>query len=79
MAAHLILSPAVSTLRKSPIQALRQLSVVESDDEVVIQGAVSSWYHKQLAQETLLPLLGSRRLTNCVAVVQPDLAEVEDF
>lgn len=56
-------------LRRSPIPALRKLSLEESETVVTIQGKVSSYYHKQLAQETILPLLDTRQLLNRVLVV----------
>jgi hypothetical protein len=49
---------------------LRKLSVEESDGVVVICGAVSSYYLKQLAQETVMPVLAGRELHNRVAVVR---------
>jgi hypothetical protein len=62
-------SPLALALRRSPIPALRKLSLQESDKTVTIQGKVSSYYLKQLAQETLLPLLDGRQLLNRVQVV----------
>ena len=56
-------------LRRSPIPALRKLTLSESDSTVTIQGQVTSYYLKQLAQETILPLLDGRQLLNCVQVV----------
>ena len=57
-------------LRHSPLPALRKLSLEETETTVVIQGQVSSYYLKQLAQETILPLLSGRELTNRVEVVR---------
>ena len=67
----LILEPSRLTLalRGSPIPALRKLSLEEGGTMVTIQGKVSSYYLKQLAQETILPLLGGRKLLNRVLVV----------
>jgi hypothetical protein len=59
-------------LRQSPIPALRKLSIEETDAVVVIQGMVSSYYYKQLAQEAVMPMLGQRQLCNRVAVVPED-------
>lgn len=59
---------AAVALRQSPIPALRKLSVEESDTVVLLQGSVSSYYLKQLAQETLMPILDGRQLLNQVAV-----------
>ncbi len=61
---------AASALRESPIPPLRKLSVEENDTTIVICGNVSSYYLKQLAQETLMPLLKGRELVNRVTVVR---------
>jgi hypothetical protein len=71
MAASVFLqSRADQILRQSPIPALRHLSVEESDHSVILSGSVSSYYLKQLAQETIMPILGSRELHNRVSVVR---------
>ncbi len=61
---------ADQVLRQSPIPALRKLQVQESEAEVVLLGSVSSYYLKQLAQETIMPVLGHRELRNRVAVMR---------
>lgn len=65
-----VLSPPEPTevLTSSPLPQLRQLVVTTTDAEVVITGRVTSFYMKQLAQETLRPTLGHRRLLNRVEV-----------
>jgi hypothetical protein len=55
-------------LTASPLPQLRRLVVTVNDTEVVIEGRVSSYYMKQLAQEALRPTLGDRRLLNRVEV-----------
>ena len=55
-------------LTSSPLGQLRRLVVVADDKQVVITGQVSSYYLKQMAQETVRPLVGSRRLLNNVEV-----------
>jgi len=62
-------SRATQALRLSPLPALRRLSLEETDAAVVISGKVSSYYLKQLAQETVKPALGGRRLVNRVLVI----------
>ena len=57
-------------LTTSPLPQLRRLVVTVSDGEVVITGQVSSFYFKQLAQETLMPTLDGRQLLNRVSVVR---------
>ena len=66
----LVQSPALTALRQSPIPALRKLTVEESDTAVTILGKVGSYYLKQLAQETVMPVLDGRELLNRVAVVR---------
>jgi hypothetical protein len=59
---------ASELLKQSPLPALRQLRVSETDTEIVIHGVVSSFYLKQLAQETVRPVQYGRRLHNRVIV-----------
>jgi hypothetical protein len=61
---------ATQALRLSPLPALRRLSVKESTAWVIISGSVSSYYLKQLAQETVMPALDHRELRNQVSVVR---------
>jgi hypothetical protein len=61
---------AIALLRQSPIPALRKLCVEESEEAVVILGCVSSYYLKQLAQETVMPVLDGRQLLNRVNVAR---------
>ena len=49
---------ATAALRQSPLAALRKLSIQETDASVMILGRVPSYYLKQLAQETIMPVLG---------------------
>jgi hypothetical protein len=60
---------ASDALRLSPIPALRHLTVEEGPGQVILSGRLPSYYYKQLAQETVLPYLGSRELVNQVVVV----------
>jgi hypothetical protein len=64
------LQGAEQALRQSVHPALRKLGVEESDGAVVITGSVSSYYLKQLAQETIMPVLGARELRNRVLVIR---------
>jgi hypothetical protein len=65
----LIESGVILALQRSPIPAIRKLELEESEGVVVIQGKVTSYYIKQLAQEAIKPALGKRRLLNRVEVV----------
>lgn len=57
-------------LRQSPIPALRKLSVEETASEIVISGRVPTYYLKQMAQETIMPVLDRRELLNHVEVIR---------
>ena len=71
MVASLVSQPrAGQILKQIPIAALRKLAVEENDQTVVLSGSVSSYYLKQLAQESIMPVLGGRRLHNRVSVVR---------
>ena len=52
----------------SPMPELRRLMVTFNDDEVIITGRVSTYYLKQLAQESLRCAVGHRKLINRVVV-----------
>ena len=62
------LSRAAAALRQSPLPPLRKLSVEETEAIVLIKGKVPSYYLKQMAQETVMPVLGGRALVNRVTV-----------
>ena len=68
-------SHASQAFRRSPLPALRKLSLEETDAVVVINGRVSSYYLKQLAQEAVMPVLGGRELRNRVAVVRESVLQ----
>ena len=63
---------AAEALQQSPIPALRKLAVRETEADVVLSGCVSSYYLKQLAQETVVPYLAGRELINRVVVLRPE-------
>lgn len=60
---------AAHALKRSLHPALRSLYVEERDDCLIISGRVTSYYLKQLAQETIMSLCGDRQLVNRVNVV----------
>jgi hypothetical protein len=61
---------ARTVLAKSSIRELRQLRVDESDETLELSGHVRSYYHKQLAQETVRTVARGRQLINRVEVSQ---------
>jgi hypothetical protein len=67
-ASSLLGSQATEALQHSPIPALRKLQVEQTEVGLVLSGSVSSYYLKQLAQETVLPYLDHCALVNRVTV-----------
>ncbi|GAB6165141.1 hypothetical protein JCM19992_11410 [Thermostilla marina] len=68
---------AQSALRSSPIVELQQLRVVQDNDRLLISGVVSSFYHKQLAQEVVRAVLRDAdvHLVNEIEVLPDNEAE----
>ena len=63
-------SPVVSALQHSLFAVLRRIDVAETPTEVVLTGVVPRYYFKQVAQETVLPLIQGRQLRNQIEVVR---------
>jgi hypothetical protein len=63
-----IVTAASAVLAKSSVPELRTLRVDEDSNELQLHGNVRSFYHKQLAQEAVLPLAGSLQVVNHVDV-----------
>lgn len=68
-----LLPEPATALTASPLGQLRRLVVTADDNQVVITGRVSSYYLKQMAQETVRHALRERTLLNRVEVC-PDAA-----
>jgi len=66
---------SISLLRKSVYAELRRLEAIENEDEVILTGVVRSYYMKQMAQETIRPILAGRRLLNRVIVMPATAGE----
>ena len=67
--ATLFESSATEVLRQSSQPLLRRLNVYESTEEVILAGTLPSYFLKQVAQETIRPVLGGRRLLNRIEVI----------
>jgi len=59
---------ANDVLASSSIRELRELRVDGTATQVQLSGRVSSFYHKQLAQEAVRPLTDGRQIVNRVRV-----------
>ncbi len=60
---------AQAALANSPIFVLRELVVEEVNGQLILTGKVDSFYHKQLAQETVRAAVKHLRVVNQVQVV----------
>lgn len=63
---------AQTALANSPIYELRDLQVERREETLLISGAVSSFYHKQLAQEVVRSVCRGIELINTIRVEQHD-------
>lgn len=59
---------AQDALAASPIYALRELRVEQAGDTLLIRGLVSSFYHKQLAQEVVRAVAEGVEVVNSIHV-----------
>lgn len=64
-----VVSQATHALKRSSHPALRRLSVEGNEEILILSGQVSSFYLKQLAQETIMPVRGELALVNRIKVV----------
>lgn len=55
-------------LATSSVRDLRQIRVDRSDNSIELTGTVRSFYHKQLAQESIRPVAGGMQVVNRVDV-----------
>ena len=55
-------------LSGSPVFALRDLQVEQQGEAILIRGLVSSFYHKQLAQEVIRHALEGVEVINSIRV-----------
>ena len=60
---------AQRALASSPIYALRELRVEQTGEMLLISGLVSSYYHKQLAQEVVRAVAEGTEVVNSIHVL----------
>lgn len=65
---HQIVVAASEVLANSSVGDLRCLRVDQHADNLQLSGQVRSFYHKQLAQETIRTVAGNMRVDNRVSV-----------
>ena len=67
---HDVATAATAVLAKSSVAELRRLRVDGRANELQLSGCVRSFYHKQLAQETVRTVAGDMQVINRVDVSQ---------
>jgi hypothetical protein len=60
---------AQSALAEAPIAALRELRVEQVGNSLLLSGMVTSFYHKQLAQEQVRLAVGDVEIVNSIIVL----------
>jgi hypothetical protein len=68
---------AQAALCNSPFYELRELKVDYRDGVLMISGCVSSYYHKQLAQEVVRSVCTDARVVNSIHVESEDYLPAE--
>jgi len=63
---------AQAALATSPFYELRELQVEQRDDALLISGSVSSFYHKQLAQEVVRSVCAGIKVINSIRVASEE-------
>lgn len=63
---------AQAALANSPFFELHELQVECRDDAMLISGCVSSFYHKQLAQEVVRSVCMGMKVVNSICVAGDD-------
>jgi len=59
---------AQEALQASPIFALREVRVEQTGESLLLSGRVSSFYHKQLAQEVVRAVANGVEVVNTIDV-----------
>ena len=65
---HKIAQAASLVLANSSVRDLRKIRVDRSDNQIELSGTVRSFYHKQLAQETIRTVASGMKVVNRVDV-----------
>ena len=63
---------AQAALCNSPFYELRELQVEQCRGELLISGCVSSYYHKQLAQEVVRSVSTDIKVINSIRVISEE-------
>lgn len=67
--AEFIVSAGMQRLRESPYSAVRRLSCDFADGVLTLRGHVASFFHKQVAQQSVSGLEGVDQINNQIIVM----------
>jgi osmotically-inducible protein OsmY len=56
-------------IRHSPYFSAKRVRFETVDDQVILEGVVSTYFQKQMAQETVLRIDGIRQIENRIQVI----------
>ena len=65
----IIVSAGLQRLRESPYIAVRRLSCEYADGVLTLRGNVASFFHKQIAQQSVAGLDGVDQINNQIVVM----------
>jgi hypothetical protein len=74
MALNDVQARAQAALANSPFYELHDLVVEDDDGALMISGTVTSFYHKQLAQEVVRSVCKDIAVTNTIHVVSEEMS-----
>ncbi len=66
---EIIVSAGLQRLRESPYIAVRRLSCEFADGVLTLRGNVASFFHKQIAQQSVAGLDGVDQINNQIVVM----------
>jgi len=66
---HKLQELAYHALSRHPFVAGRNLRIDLDQEDMVLSGVVGSYYHKQLAQESVREIAGTKRIRNDIEVI----------
>ena len=74
---HIVAQAAKDRLRSNPHWPVRRVSCECDEGRLFLRGRLSSFFHKQLAQEAVADVDGVTQVVNEIEVVRPDLEPVQ--
>ena len=74
---HIVAQAAKDRLRSNPHWPVRRVSCECDEGRLFLRGRLSSFYHKQLAQEAVSDVDGVTQVINEIEVVRPKLQPVQ--